>query len=121
MPNPSDKNTLVQDLRDHMDQFVAERDWHQFHSPKNLAMSLSIEAAELMEHFQWLTVQQSRDIDATTKLDVGEELADVICYALSIANSLNIDISSAVFDKMKKNRTKYPTDKFKGRYGQSEV
>ena len=84
-------------------------------------MSLSIEAAELMEHFQWLTVQQSRDIDAAAKHDVGEELADVICYALSIANSLNIDISSAVFNKMEKNRAKYPADEFKGRYGQGDV
>lgn len=117
MSDPSDSNTTVQVLRDLMEQFVAERDWHQFHSPKNLAMSLSIEAAELMEHFQWLTNEQSQEISADAKHDVGEELADVLCYAFSIANSLDIDIASAVHAKMEKNRLKYPAEQFRGRYG----
>lgn len=117
MPGPNDSNTPVQNLRDLMQQFVDERDWQQFHSPKNLAMSLSIEAAELMEHFQWLTNDQSQTIDAEAKHAVGEELADVLCYAFSIANSLDIDIASAVHAKMAKNRLKYPVDQFHGRYG----
>jgi NTP pyrophosphatase (non-canonical NTP hydrolase) len=117
MSELSDSNTTVQTLRDLMEQFVSERDWHQFHSPKNLAMSLSIEAAELMEHFQWLTTEQSQAINDETKHDVGEELADVLCYAFSIANSLNIDITSAVYAKMEKNQLKYPAEQFRGRYG----
>ena len=121
MSDPNDTNTTVQELRDLMEQFVAEREWHQFHSPKNLTMSLSIEASELMEHFQWLTNEQSRKIDDTVKHEVGEELADVLCYAFSIANSLDIDIAKAVFAKMEKNRAKYPQEDFRGRYGLDDV
>jgi NTP pyrophosphatase (non-canonical NTP hydrolase) len=102
-----------------MADFVRERDWEQFHAPKNLAMSLAIEAAELMEHFQWLTVEESRDIgkrpdDLTA---VGEELADVTCYLLALANATGIDISDAVRAKMIRNAEKYPAEKFRGRYG----
>ena len=114
---PSDSITTVGELRQWMQQFVAERDWEQFHSPKNLSMSLAVEAAELMEHFQWLTVEQSRQIDADQSQAVGEELADVICYALSVANALDIDIASTVANKMEKNRAKYPAEDFRGRFG----
>ena len=120
MRSPTDKQTTVDELRQLMAQFVAERDWDQFHSPKNLAMALSIEASELMEHFQWLTTEQSEEIDSSVKHEVGEELADVVCYAMSLANSLNIDVSAAVFQKMEKNRLKYPADKFRGRYGEQD-
>ena len=120
MNHPTDKKTTVDELRQLMAQFVAERDWGQFHSPKNLAMSMAIEASELMEHFQWLTNEQSEEIDAAVRHEVGEELADVVCYAMSLANSLDIDIASAVFQKMEKNRLKYPVDKFHGRYGDSD-
>jgi len=120
MSKNSDKQTTVNELRQLMAQFVAERDWDQFHSPKNLAMALTIEAGELMEHFQWLTTEQSQNIDASVKHEVGEELADVVCYAMSLANSLDIDVSSAVYQKMEKNRLKYPADKFRGRYGEND-
>jgi dCTP diphosphatase len=118
----SDQTTTLAELRGQMADFVARRDWNQFHSPKNLAMSLAIEAAELMEHFQWLTVEESRAVvDQPHKLaDVGEELADVICYALALANELKLDLSHVVRDKMAKNETKYPADEFRGRFGKED-
>ncbi len=117
----SDLNTSVEDLKDDMRQFVAERDWRQFHSPKNLSMSIAIEAAELMEHFQWLTQPQSRQLDAASIEMVGEELADVLCYALAMANELELDIAKTVREKMEKNRSKYPAEQFRGRYGQKDL
>src|SRR4051812_30550543 len=89
----SDRTTTVQDLREMIARFVAERHWQQFHAPKNLSMALAIEAAELMEHFQWISVELSREIkdDPAKKAAVGEELADVICYALALANELDLD------------------------------
>ena len=117
----SDTNTSVEDLKDDMRQFVAERDWRQFHSPKNLSMSIAIEAAELMEHFQWLTQPQSRQLDEATIEMVGEELADVLCYALAMANELELDIAKTVRAKMEKNRSKYPAEQFRGRYGQQDL
>src|SRR5215203_5642799 len=96
-----DSTTTLADLRELVRQFVDERDWRQFHSPKNLSMSLAIEAAELMEHFQWIDVAESRRVsDNPSKLnEVREELADVLCYALALANELQIDLASAVRDK----------------------
>ena len=124
MPAPEsspfdDRSTTVAELRDLIARFVAERDWEQFHSPKNLAMSLAIEAAELMEHFQWIDVPESRRVvDVPQRLDaIGEELADVIAYALALANTLEIDVSAAVGRKMVKNATKYPAAEFRGKYG----
>ena len=114
-----DTTTNVAELRDMVRRFVDARDWQQFHSPKNLTMALAIEAAELMEHFQWISGDASRTMgDDPEKLQaVGEELADVLCYALAIANELNIDISSAMRAKMEKNKLKYPAEEFRGRYG----
>lgn len=114
-----DNETNVAELRKLVRQFVDARDWRQFHSPKNLSMALAIEAAELMEHFQWLTPDASRTIgnDPQELTAVGEELADVLCYALAIANELDIDVSTAMRDKMHKNERKYPADQYKGRYG----
>ncbi|MEX0866500.1 MAG: nucleotide pyrophosphohydrolase [Pirellulales bacterium] len=102
-----------------MRQFVDERDWRQFHTPKNLSMALAIEVAELMEHFQWLTPQASRDLadNADALHAVGEELADVVGYALAIANELDIDVAQAMRAKMVKNREKYPAEEYRGRYG----
>lgn len=115
----SDRETTVSQLRELVRAFVEERDWRQFHTPKNLSMSLAIEAAELMEHFQWLTADESRSLaDDRDKLtEVGEELADVLCYALALANELGLDVSQAIRDKMVKNARKYPAEKFRGRYG----
>jgi NTP pyrophosphatase (non-canonical NTP hydrolase) len=114
----ADHNTTLASLRELVRRFVDERDWHQFHSPKNLSMSLAIEAAELMEHFQWITADASRDVanDPEKLTDVSDELADIICYALAIANELSIDIDSAMRAKMKKNEIKYPAEKYRGRY-----
>jgi NTP pyrophosphatase (non-canonical NTP hydrolase) len=115
----SDDTTPLGDLRDMVRAFVRARDWEQFHAPKNLAMALAIEAAELMEHFQWLTVDQSRDVAAlpNRQADVAEEMADVLCYLLALANELNVDLSTAVHDKMRKNAVKYPVEEYRGRYG----
>ena len=115
----TDEATTVADLRKLVRDFVDGRDWRQFHSPKNLSMALAIEAAELMEHFQWISMDESRRIpDQPEKLaEVGEELADVLCYALAIANELELDIGSTMRAKMKKNEQKYPAEEFRGRYG----
>jgi NTP pyrophosphatase (non-canonical NTP hydrolase) len=117
-PN-TDATTTVAELRQVMADFVAERDWSQFHSPKNVSMALAIEAAELMEHFQWLTTDASRQlVDDPKKLAaVGEELADVVGYSFALANELGIDLSCAIRAKMVKNRQKYPADQYRGRYG----
>ena len=115
----SDAHTTVADLRRLIDEFVAERDWSHFHTPKNLAMALSIEAAELMEHFQWLTPEEAWAIrDNPAKLaEVSEELADVFGYCLAMASELGIDMSEAVRRKMVKNVQKYPVEQYRGRYG----
>ncbi|MEA1949822.1 MAG: nucleotide pyrophosphohydrolase [Planctomycetota bacterium] len=115
----SDARTTVNDLRRRVEEFVAARDWHQFHSPKNLSMALAIEAAELMEHFQWLTPEQSRQVARQPErlAAVAEELADVFCYALAMANQLGIDVSTAIGEKMEKNERKYPVEEYRGLYG----
>lgn len=106
----SDAQTTVAELREIVRQFVQERNWDHFHAPKNLSMALAIEAAELMEHFQWLSVDESREVavDSEKRAAAGEELADVVCYALALANSLSLDLSDTVRAKMVKNRQKYP-------------
>ena len=100
-------------MRELVEQFVAERDWHSFHNPKSLSMSLGIEAGELMEHFQWLTMEEAADVqnDARRKHDVGEELADCLAYVLAIANTMEIDLSSTLAAKMQRNREKYPVER----------
>ena len=115
----SDTTSSVSQLRNEVRRFVDERQWQPFHSPKNLAMSVAIEAAELMEHFQWLTVEQSHQVKSDSKklTEVVEELADVFCYVLALANALDVDLTLAFESKMKKNALKYPADKFQGRYG----
>lgn len=122
MSDATDQQTTVAELREIIRQFVDERDWSQFHTPKNLAMALAIEAAELMEHFQWLTPEESRAIadQPAKRTAVGEELADVIGYALAIANELGLDVSLAIRNKMVKNIQKYPVDQFRGRYGRDD-
>lgn len=116
----NDSNTNLQQFRDHVRQFVEERDWRQFHSPKNLSMALAIEAAELMEHFQWITADASRELDEEARHAVGEELADVFCYALALANEMELDMTSTLLAKMEKNRQKYPAEKYRGRFGPND-
>lgn len=109
-----DATTTVSQLRDMVHQFVAERDWRKFHSPKNVAMALAVEAAELMEHFQWIENEQSRQLTAEQAQAVAEELADVVCYALALANELQLDVAASMAMKMVKNRRKYPVDTYRG-------
>jgi dCTP diphosphatase len=113
-----DRDTTVWQLRQEMADFVDERDWQQFHDPKNLAMSIAIEAAELMEHFQWRTTAQAQEITGTSEemADIADELADVLSFALSFANRCRIDITGSLRRKMAANRRKYPVEKFKGKY-----
>jgi NTP pyrophosphatase (non-canonical NTP hydrolase) len=119
----SDVETTIDELKRLVERFVDERDWRQFHTPKNLSMALAIEAAELMEHFQWLANEESRVVadDAQRRAAVGEELADVVCYALAMANELTIDVADAVRDKMRKNAVKYPADEYRGRWGSGDM
>lgn len=111
----SDQQTTLHDLKERMAEFVRARDWEQFHTPKNLSMSIAIEAAELMEHFQWLTVEQSRNLDPAALDDIGEELADIVIYALSLSNFLNLDLADTVLRKMAKNERKYPVEQVRGK------
>ncbi|MCG3129802.1 MAG: hypothetical protein FLDDKLPJ_00537 [Phycisphaerae bacterium] len=113
-----DQNTSVKQLRELVAAFVAERDWQQFHDPKNLAASILIEAAELMEHFQWLRSDQLDAVrnDPGKASEVREEVADVLAFLLSFANAMDIDLASALSDKMRKNAVKYPAETFRGRF-----
>jgi NTP pyrophosphatase (non-canonical NTP hydrolase) len=119
---PPDSDTTVAELRKIIADFVAERDWSQFHSPKNVSMALAIEAAELMEHFQWLTTEASRELtESPEKLAaISDELADVIGYSFALANELGIDVSDAIRNKMVKNIQKYPAKEFRGRYSRDD-
>jgi dCTP diphosphatase len=101
-------------LRDAVRQFSAERDWGQFHSPKNLAMALSVEAAELMEHFQWLTEAESAQLSEAQKRAVAHEMADVFIYLLQLSDRVGVDLIAAAREKMKLNAEKYPVDKARG-------
>jgi dCTP diphosphatase len=118
----TDAQTTLADLRDLVRRFVDERDWQQFHAPKNLSMSLAIEAAELMEHFQWIDAGESRTIgsEPTKRSAIQDELADVLCYLLALANALDLDLATAVRQKMAKNALKYPAERSRGRYAPPE-
>jgi dCTP diphosphatase len=113
-----DATTTVGDLRRAMAEFVAERDWEQFHSPKNLVMGLSVEAAELMEHFLWIDNEASRRAadEPPVREAVADELADVTLYVLALANTLGLDLSDAVTGKLAKTARKYPVERSRGRY-----
>jgi dCTP diphosphatase len=101
-------------LRDKLRKFVAERDWDQVHSPKNLAAALSVEASELLEHFQWLTEAESRKLPPEKLAQVRDEMADVLVYLVRLADKLEVDLLAAVDVKMEKNALKYPADKVRG-------
>jgi len=101
-------------LRNLLRAFAAERDWDQFHSPKNLATALSVEAAELLEHFQWLTDEESRNLPDVTKQAVAEEIADVLLYLVRIADKLEVDLSRAARNKIELNAHKYPIELARG-------
>jgi len=101
-------------LRDELRRFAADRDWDQFHSPKNLASALAVEAAELLEPFQWLTEEQSRQLSAEQSEAVRDEMADVLLYLVRLADKLDIDLAAAATDKIVRNSAKYPVEKAKG-------
>ena len=107
-------NKDVQALINALREFSSQRDWDQFHSPKNLASALTVEAAELLEHFQWLTEAQSRELPADKRVAVGEEMADVFLYLLRLSDQLNIDLVDAARRKLALNAAKYPVDKSRG-------
>jgi dCTP diphosphatase len=111
---PKDSQDPILDLRDKLRKFATERDWDQFHSPKNLAMALSVEAAELLEHFQWLSDVESGAMTLEKRAKIGEELADVLLYLIRLADKLNIDLATAATDKMSVNASKYPAQKARG-------
>lgn len=117
-PPLCDRDCPVSALKEEVNRFVSERDWEQFHSPKNLSMSIAIEAAELMEHFQWSTVSEARLLtrDPEKYEEVTQEVADIAIYLLSLCRSLNIDLSRAIGEKLKLNRRKYPLEEFWGKY-----
>jgi dCTP diphosphatase len=116
---PTDADTTVSELRERVRRFVEDRDWGRFHTPKNLAMSIAIEAAELMELVQWLDADQAAARTAADGIDRAafeEELADVCCYVLSLANATAVDLSAAIARKIAKNARKYPAAEFRGRF-----
>ena len=113
----SDSTTTVADLKAKILAFVRERDWEQFHAPKNLAMALAAESGELMEHFLWATTESSHAIvnDPAKRTKISDELADVVIYAIEFANMSRIDLSAAIAAKMEANAKKYPVEKARGR------
>jgi dCTP diphosphatase len=118
----SDTETTVGDLRQAVADFVNDRDWQPFHSPKNLVMSIAIEAAELMERFQWLTSEGAWAAaeDPAERAAIADELADVVIYCLSLSNALDLDVSSAVLGKLQTNEARYPAGEFRGRFRRPE-
>jgi len=114
----ADGSTTVADLRRWMAEFVSEREWEVYHDPKNLAMSIAIETAELMEHFQWVRNDELPALltDERRREEIGEEIADITCFVLALANVLDLDLSATVKKKIAKNAVKYPVETFRGRY-----
>lgn len=118
----TDGDTTVGALRQTVARFVDGREWQPFHTPKNLSMSIAIEAAELMERFQWLTAEEAQQAaqDLVERACIADELADVVIYCLSLSNALDLDVSSAVLGKLQTNEHRYPADEFRGRFRRPE-
>jgi NTP pyrophosphatase (non-canonical NTP hydrolase) len=110
----------LEQLRRQLAAFADERDWQQFHSPKNLCMALIAEAAELVEHFQWLTENQSWQLEPGKKTAVSLELADILIYLVRTADQLDIDLIASALDKIKINEQRYPVDKVRGKARRAE-
>ncbi len=108
----SDINKLIKRIADFRDA----RDWKQFHNPKDCAISLSLEASEVLEHFQWKSSEEIKEYVESNKGEISEELADVLYWVLLMSNDLDVDIADAFEKKMKKNEDKYPIEKAKGRH-----
>jgi NTP pyrophosphatase (non-canonical NTP hydrolase) len=105
-----DMNNLLDTIR----AFNQERDWEQFHSPKNLSMALSVEVAEVVEHFQWLDQDQSKSISPSKKEEIKDEIGDILIYLVNLADKLGIDPVQAAVDKIEKNRKNYPVELSRG-------
>ena len=112
-----DSKTTIKELKSAIARFIKDRDWEKYHSPKNLSMSIAIEASELMELFQWLTIEESHKLlkDKKKLEEIKDELADIALYALEFCNLFNIDLSSAILKKLQKNAKKYPAKVVKGK------
>jgi dCTP diphosphatase len=110
-----DNTTTIEQLKNAMRQFVDEREWNQFHSPKNLSMNIAVEAAELMEHFLWQDAQPFVQEDTQRASNIKEELADVLIGVLCFANACSIDLATAVAKKLEATQKKYPVDLCKGK------
>ena len=110
MATDLDSETTVSKLKQSVQDFIAARNWESFHTSKNLAMSIAIEAAEIMEHFQWLTIEEGQELirDPKVKAEVADEVADVMIYCLSFANQADIDVSQAILDKLERNEHRFP-------------
>ncbi|MBA2882215.1 NTP pyrophosphatase (non-canonical NTP hydrolase) [Desulfosalsimonas propionicica] len=104
----------MESLKQKLREFATARDWEQFHSPKNLVMALSVEVAELMEHFQWISQDQSRNLDAKTREKVRQEIGDVMVYLVRLADQLGIDPVAAAQEKVSVNEARYPAEKVRG-------
>jgi dCTP diphosphatase len=113
-----DSATTISGIKKEIARFIEEREWEQFHSPKNLSMSITIEAAELMEIFQWMDVDEARSKSALPEMKrkIEEEIADISIYILSLCNTLRLDLSACIAAKIEKNREKYPADKCRGKW-----
>jgi NTP pyrophosphatase (non-canonical NTP hydrolase) len=114
----ADASTTLAELKDAVARFAAERQWEPFHTPKNLSMSLAVEAAELMEHFLWVDGETSRRLvqDPARREAIADEVADVACLLLNFSNVIGLDLSEAIRTKMVKNALKYPVEKYRGRF-----
>jgi NTP pyrophosphatase (non-canonical NTP hydrolase) len=113
----TDQDTTIAELRQCVADFVSARAWEQFHTPKNLSVAIAIEAAELMEHFQWLSIEQATAAvqDDEKRSAVADELADVLIYGLSLANVLDVDVSKVVLVKLERNERRFPVEEWRGR------
>lgn len=113
----SNSKVTLQEIKARIKRFIKERDWEQYHSPKNLSMSIAIEAAELMEHFQWLTMGQSKKLlkDKKKRIEIEDELADIAIYILDFCNLFGINIEKSILKKLEKTAKKYPVRLVKGK------
>ena len=115
MTRTPERPDTLDHLRERLATFAAERDWEQFHNPKNLAMALAGEAGELIEHFQWLTLEQAANLAPAVKHEVAMECADVLLFLVRLADRLDIDLAAAAETKLERNAQKYPVEKSRGR------
>ena len=110
-----ERTNSLEELREALDLFVKERDWDKFHTPRNLATALSVEVAELLEHFQWMNEEEAAPLMQSDVDEIAAEMADVLMYLIRLADRLGIDLVDSSFSKLQQNRLKYPVEKARGR------